>query len=811
MLAGGGQLTAASTGNDSAVSHDAAAVKAMEAAAAALAAGPLAADALALLNKAKSHQRQVEQVCGVLFSEHNGKQPEGIHVTVLVDCSGSMYPNRIEKARKAVRALLTSLHPSSSFAVYLFGSRCEPVVFRDKQVVYDASPENVKAMADQVDIDTLRDMGGTELFGGVQRVLSGPHVPVARRHNVMILTDGEVGQSESGRVKQMLAGVCPKQALVGIIGIGNEVTRTTLRTIVEGGLGPQAIMFDSESDESIANIVLGSVNALVSSQLRNINWPDGTWVGSQPHVQCNSSEVCAAWALYPEAQLVPEAAPQDEEWEVVNSEEPASCGTAASSSGAAVRWLGGATVSVAAARESDSAVQLPTLLVTDEDSIKSMCVAAALARCRHASCPRQEATKLALRYGFVCAEADSVMVAISDAPVADASITLSCFGIAIPSQPASPPDRLIGSHFSALSVSNAAHGYSLAAAQPHIAPPWFARSPMQAWSLQSADVLGSFGASAHMRRGHSSPPALLCAAPAGGAHPIFQAPVKSESSMRADRLEQEIAAMKKSGGFTPPPVKSESSMRADRLEQEIAAMKKSGGFTPPPVKSESSMRADRLEQEIAAMKKKAAISDLVNSVLEFLLNEGSAEGSPILLSILGLRLAHLKPADPSFKWKQLLAAHPHLFKMLDLDVPGRAAVCAITSQHHHAKCAAPAPPPMSGASPPPALAAASRTPAHAVGGSSLLDVLGALHGACWSMQHPAVAHFLAKQLPQSADMCKSDAHVTVAVIVVLRARFKDSKNGWVAHVKRAAQHARSALGDTEYASHKAALTSAMSK
>jgi hypothetical protein len=124
---------------------------------------------------------------------------------------------------------------------------------------------------------------------------------------------------------------------------------------------------------------------------------------------------------------------------------------------------------------------------------------------------------------------------------------------------------------------------------------------------------------------------------------------------------------------------------------------------------------------------------------------------------------------------------------------------------------APAPPPMSGASPPPALAAADRAPTNAVGGSSLLDVLGALHGACWSMQHPAVAHFLAKQLPQAADMCKNDAHVTVAVIVVLRARFKDSKNGWVAHVKRAAQHARSALGDREYASHKAALASAMSE
>ena len=57
------------------------------------------------------------------------------------------------------------------------------------------------------------------------------------------------------------------KALVGIIGIGNEVARTTLRTMVEGGLGPQAILFDGETEKSTASIVVGSVNALVESQV----------------------------------------------------------------------------------------------------------------------------------------------------------------------------------------------------------------------------------------------------------------------------------------------------------------------------------------------------------------------------------------------------------------------------------------------------------------------------------------------------------------------------------------------------------------
>ena len=163
-------------------------------------------------------------------------------------------------------------------------------------------------------------MGGTELFEAVQKALRNK-VPAHLRHNIMILTDGEVGQWESNKVKDVLAKVCPAQALVGIIGIGNEVTRTTLRTIVEGGLGPQAIMFDSETEESIASIVVGSVNALVESQLQQVNWPHGKLVGSQPYLQCNSSEVCAAWALYPEEVLshVSPAA-EDEEWEVVKTD-----------------------------------------------------------------------------------------------------------------------------------------------------------------------------------------------------------------------------------------------------------------------------------------------------------------------------------------------------------------------------------------------------------------------------------------------------------------------------------------------------------
>ena len=92
---------------------------------------------------------------------------------------------------------------------------------------------------------------------------------------------------------------------------------------------------------------------------------------------------------------------------------------------------------------------------------------------------------------------------------------------------------------------------------------------------------------------------------------------------------------------------------------------------------------------------------------------------------------------------------------------------------------------------------------------SLLDVLGALQRGSWSLQHPVVARFLSHHLPAAAALYSDDAHTTVAVIVVLRSKFKHSKAGWRVHVKRAAKGARAALGDAAYSSHKALVAGSL--
>jgi hypothetical protein len=79
------------------------------------------------------------------------------------------------------------------------------------------------------------------------------------------------------------------------------------------------------------------------------------------------------------------------------------------------------------------------------------------------------------------------------------------------------------------------------------------------------------------------------------------------------------------------------------------------------------------------------LRDLAHAAHEFLSRNGNTSvDRRILLSQVGAALSHLKPADPSFKWSQIFAAHPHMFQMLDHQ-PGQvssATIYALPSHRH---------------------------------------------------------------------------------------------------------------------------------
>jgi hypothetical protein len=295
-----------------------------------------------------------------------------------------------------------------------------------------------------------------------------------------------------------------------------------------------------------------------------------------------------------------------------------------------------------------------------------MCIAAALARCRDPSCSREEATKLALRYGFVCAEADSVMVALSDHATVAASSSTS-FGIALPHTSVLPnPTGVPRNSMMHQYPSYMLHSYSGRMAQ----------------SMGIADCY-SLSASSYSSVPHAHSPSSLGYSPALSYGDIDHG------------LFQTRAYVPVSPAYNPSPPSVAYSAHPRKLE--------------PPLKHQRSNDDGRI-----------AVSS--------------------------------KPVDT------------------------RTNVQAVQER-------------------PP----------------SLLDVLAAMQRASWSIQHPVVAAFISKHMPSAAAMCTSDALVTIAVIVVLRTKFKDSKQGWHVHVKRAAKECRAALGDALYAIHKASLVSALNK
>ena len=104
------------------------------------------------------------------------------------------------------------------------------------------------------------------------------------------------------------------------------------------------------------------------------------------------------------------------------------------------------------------------------------------------------------------------------------------------------------------------------------------------------------------------------------------------------------------------------------------------------IKHETFPKSSTMQPSVSlALSTTKNLRDLAHAVHEFLSRNGhTSVDSRILLSQLGAALSALKPADPSFKWSQVFAAHPHLFQVLDLQ-PGQvssASIYAIPSNHH---------------------------------------------------------------------------------------------------------------------------------
>lgn len=148
----------------------------------------------------------------------------------LVDRSGSMEGIAIKQARDAMMLILASIPVGSYFNIIGFGSHFEELFADGSREYTQETLEEAKRCVRNLDAN----MGGTEIFAPLQKVLSRPNAAGFQKQ-IFVLTDGQVAnvgqivsliatRKGSCRVFSMGLGSCACHALVnGMARAGNGV------------------------------------------------------------------------------------------------------------------------------------------------------------------------------------------------------------------------------------------------------------------------------------------------------------------------------------------------------------------------------------------------------------------------------------------------------------------------------------------------------------------------------------------------------------------------------------------------------------
>jgi Ca-activated chloride channel family protein len=180
------------------------------------------------------------------FDDVDTREPRPAEAVFVIDCSGSMEGDSIERAKTALELCLRSMRIGDRFNVCRFGSTFE--LMHPQGVRY--SEETLAAAIDYV--RRLRaDLGGTELHAPLEAVLKTPATPGTTRE-IVLLTDGQVTNEPAmfrlarrhrhhNRIFAFGIGAAPSASLVRglaratrgaseLIAAGEDITGKVLRT-----------------------------------------------------------------------------------------------------------------------------------------------------------------------------------------------------------------------------------------------------------------------------------------------------------------------------------------------------------------------------------------------------------------------------------------------------------------------------------------------------------------------------------------------------------------------------------------------------
>ncbi|GMV41091.1 MAG: hypothetical protein AMXMBFR64_28070 [Myxococcales bacterium] len=179
----------------------------------------------------------------------------------VVDTSGSMMGEPVEKAKAVIRRALANLGAADTFQIINFSSSASSL----SPTPLDRSPQNLRRGLQYV--DHLAGEGGTEMLAGVRAALAGAP-PAGRLRIVLFLTDGYIG-NDAEVIDYVAAHI--GQARLFALGVGSSVNRYLLDRLAAAGRGAVEYVTPYEPEDDVADRFSARIDAPVLTDIE-IDW-----------------------------------------------------------------------------------------------------------------------------------------------------------------------------------------------------------------------------------------------------------------------------------------------------------------------------------------------------------------------------------------------------------------------------------------------------------------------------------------------------------------------------------------------------------
>jgi Mg-chelatase subunit ChlD len=199
---------------------------------------------------------------GIATNKLNQNYTAPVNLSVVLDISGSMAGERLDRSKEAVIAMLKKLRPSDRLSIITYHTRAE--ILLPSQLV-----GNDTAKIRQL-VSGLQVLGSTNLHGGMMLgfIENQKFFDPKATNRVLLMTDGNAneGVTDPAQIAKDAAGYNAKGIGISTIGLGNNVQFDLLRSLAGAGRGQHHFVDDGDD---IKKVFIQEVESLISPIARD--------------------------------------------------------------------------------------------------------------------------------------------------------------------------------------------------------------------------------------------------------------------------------------------------------------------------------------------------------------------------------------------------------------------------------------------------------------------------------------------------------------------------------------------------------------